>query len=109
MSERVQGNAASQQSEQQSHMENVQHKGFETQASWVAGIDIGGTKVLMLLSNPKSGEEVYERRLSTQSADQPERFFEWLFAELNMFCEEMGCHWNQLAGVGLGFGCHFTR
>ncbi|WP_434751425.1 ROK family protein [Paenibacillus amylolyticus] len=76
---------------------------MEENASWVAGVDIGGTKTLMILSTRKDEGEVHERRLPTQAADQPELFFQWLFAELKTFCEEVGCPWDQLAGVGLGF------
>ncbi|MGQ8875132.1 ROK family protein [Paenibacillus sp. TSA_86.1] len=76
---------------------------MDENASWVAGVDIGGTKTLMLLSTRKDGGQVHERRLPTQAADQPELFFQWLFAELKTFCEEVGCSWDQLAGVGLGF------
>lgn len=44
-------------------------------ASWVAGIDIGGTKILMLLCTRNGDGQVYECRLPTQAADQPESFF----------------------------------
>lgn len=84
-------------------MTEAQLEGFEAKGSWVAGIDIGGTKILMLLSNQKCGGEVHERRLPTQSAEQPELFFQWLFAELKTFCADIGCDWDRLAGVGLGF------
>lgn len=76
---------------------------MQQKASWVAGIDIGGTKTLMLLSTRDGDGQVHECRLPTQAAEQPEAFFRWLFAELKTFCEDSGCSWNQLAGVGLGF------
>ncbi|MGF6355658.1 glucokinase [Paenibacillus sp. 4624] len=103
MTETVQGNAASQHTEHQSNKKHAQLEGFDTKGSWVAGVDIGGTKILMLLSHQNSGGEVHERRLPTQSAEQPELFFQWLFAELKTFSAEVGCDWDQLAGVGLGF------
>lgn len=83
--------------------ENAQVERMELQTSWTAGVDIGGTKTLMLLSTQKEGGEIHERKLQTQAAEQPESFFRWLFAELKTFCEDIGCPWEQLAGVGLGF------
>ncbi|WKL01467.1 hypothetical protein Q0F98_33560 [Paenibacillus amylolyticus] len=73
------------------------------QSGWIAGIDIGGTKTLMLLSSQQAGSEVHERILPTLASDQPDEFFRWLFAELETFCHEVGCSLDQLNGAGLGF------
>lgn len=72
-------------------------------SGWIAGIDIGGTKTLMLLSSQQAGSEVHERILPTLASDQPDEFFRWLFAELETFCREAGCSLDQLSGAGLGF------
>lgn len=72
-------------------------------SGWIAGIDIGGTKTLMLLSSQQAGSEVHERILPTLASDQPDEFFRWLFAELETFCREVGCSLDQLNGAGLGF------
>lgn len=72
-------------------------------SSWIAGIDIGGTKTLILLSAQRAGNEVHERRMPTHACDQPDEFFQWLFTELDEFCREVGCSLDQLSGAGLGF------
>ncbi|WP_339260761.1 ROK family protein [Paenibacillus sp. FSL R5-0749] len=72
-------------------------------SGWIAGIDIGGTKTLMLLSSRQAGSKVHERILPTRVSDQPDEFFRWLFAELDTFCREVGCRLDQLSGAGLGF------
>ncbi|MFX3649529.1 MAG: ROK family protein [Paenibacillus sp.] len=72
-------------------------------SEWIAGIDIGGTKTLMLLSSQQAGSEVHEHILPTLASDQPDEFFRWLFAELETFCREVGISLDQLSGAGLGF------
>ncbi|WP_458462846.1 ROK family protein [Paenibacillus sp.] len=72
-------------------------------SGWIAGIDIGGTKTLILLSSHEAGSKVYERRLPTLASNQPDEFFRWLFTELDEFCREVGCSLDQLSGAGLGF------
>ncbi|PQP81149.1 ROK family protein [Paenibacillus sp. PCH8] len=72
-------------------------------SNWIAGIDIGGTKTLIMLSSQRADSEVHECRLPTLASDQPDEFFRWLFAELDTFCREVGCSLDQLSGAGLGF------
>lgn len=65
-------------------------------SGWIAGIDIGGTKTLMLLSSQKAGNEVHERILPTLASDQPDEFFRWLFAELKHSAAKLDAVWINL-------------
>ncbi|WP_145048456.1 ROK family protein [Paenibacillus xylanexedens] len=70
---------------------------------WIMGIDIGGTKTLMLLSSEKPGSEVRERKIPTSAAEQPDAFFKWLFDEVSKFCRDSGIEIGLVAGIGMGF------
>ncbi|MEY8745307.1 ROK family protein [Paenibacillus tundrae] len=70
---------------------------------WVMGIDIGGTKTLMLLSSEKPGSEVRERKIPTSAAEQPDAFFKWLFDEVAEFCRDSGIEIALVTGIGMGF------
>ncbi|KQY94900.1 hypothetical protein ASD24_05020 [Paenibacillus sp. Root52] len=70
---------------------------------WIIGIDIGGTKTLMLLSSEKPGSEVLERKIPTCATEQPSVFFKWLFDEVSKFCSDSGIEIGLVAGIGMGF------
>lgn len=77
--------------------------GSSDTSNWIAGIDIGGTKTLMLLSSQGAASELHERQLPTCVSQHPDVFIQWLFAELGKFCHDVGIHMSQLSGVGMGF------
>ncbi|WP_145409483.1 ROK family protein [Paenibacillus xylanexedens] len=70
---------------------------------WIIGIDIGGTKTLMLLSSEKPGSEVRERKVPTCATEQPDVFFKWLFDEVAKFCRDSGIGIELVSGIGMGF------
>lgn len=67
-----------------------------------AGIDVGGTKTLLCLTD-EQGNILEEHKLETQLSRDPERFFNWLFDELEQGCIRNGGTLSSLKGVGIGF------
>lgn len=67
-----------------------------------AGIDVGGTKTLLCLTD-KEGTVLEQYKVETQLSREPEVFFRWLFAELEQFCKRNGTTLASLKGVGIGF------
>ncbi|KUP21168.1 ROK family protein [Paenibacillus sp. DMB5] len=67
-----------------------------------AGIDVGGTKTLLCLTD-EQGNILEEHKLETQLSRDPEKFFSWLFDELKQSCLRNGDTLSSLKGVGIGF------
>ncbi|WP_342565329.1 ROK family protein [Paenibacillus sp. FSL R7-0345] len=67
-----------------------------------AGIDVGGTKTLLCLTD-EQGNILEEHKLETQLSREPETFLNWLFAELEHCCNRNGGTLSSLKGVGIGF------
>lgn len=67
-----------------------------------AGIDVGGTKTLLCLTD-EEGTVLEQYKVETQLSREPEVFFRWLFAELEQFCKRNGTTLTSLKGVGIGF------
>ncbi|AIQ42913.1 ROK family protein [Paenibacillus sp. FSL R7-0297] len=67
-----------------------------------AGIDVGGTKTLLCLTD-EDGTVLEQYKLETQLSREPEVFFRWLFGELEQFCRRNGTTLSSLQGVGIGF------
>ncbi|WP_340025009.1 ROK family protein [Paenibacillus sp. FSL K6-1096] len=67
-----------------------------------AGIDVGGTKTLICLTD-EAGAVLVQHKLETRLSRDPEEFFRWLFAELEQLCQRNGGGLSSLQGVGIGF------
>lgn len=67
-----------------------------------AGIDVGGTKTLLCLTD-EQGNILEEHKLETQLSRDPGKFFNWLFDELEQNCIRNGGTLSSLKGVGIGF------
>ncbi|MEK5030857.1 ROK family protein [Paenibacillus sp. FSL R7-0302] len=67
-----------------------------------AGIDVGGTKTLLCLTD-EEGTVLEQYKVETQLSREPEVFFRWLFAELEQLCKRNGTALSSLQGVGIGF------
>ncbi|WP_258171177.1 ROK family protein [Paenibacillus sp. R14(2021)] len=76
------------------------HKGEE--AGLTAGIDVGGTKTLICIAGA-SGQIRLKKKVATQREADPDRFFNWLFDELNDLLSEDGSDIERLTGIGIGF------
>jgi len=70
---------------------------------WLAGIDVGGTKTLMILSPLAPGGPTLQVRIETRTGSSPDEFIGWLFEQLKQFVEESGVPYSRVVGVGLGF------
>lgn len=68
----------------------------------VAGIDIGGTKTNMMISD-KNGALLVKKRLPTVITPAPEEFFGRLFEEADKLAAECGGSISSLCGMGVGF------
>ncbi|MGN7454416.1 ROK family protein [Paenibacillus pasadenensis] len=75
----------------------------QAEGEWLAGIDVGGTKTLMMLSPIASGGPTIQRKIGTRTSGSPAEFIDWLFAELKQFGEDSGIPYARLVGVGIGF------
>ncbi|AET62107.1 ROK family protein [Paenibacillus terrae] len=75
---------------------------LDTTVAWIAGIDVGGTKTLFCLAS-EDGRIGGKRKLDTRLSRDPKSFMEWLFAELEQFCQAHGTGLSELTGVGIGF------
>ncbi|MNB71819.1 Glucokinase [compost metagenome] len=70
-------------------------------AVYSAGLDIGGTKTLICLTD-HNGAIQAEHKLETKLSRDPRQFFLWLFGELDRLCRTYGSSLTELAGIGIG-------
>ncbi|WP_235775424.1 MULTISPECIES: ROK family protein [Paenibacillus] len=68
---------------------------------YCAGLDIGGTKTLICLTD-ENGVIQTEHKLETKLSRDPRQFFLWLFVELDQLCRTYGSSLAALAGIGIG-------
>jgi len=71
-------------------------------SGYTAGIDIGGTKILVFVADP-AGNSIIKRRLRTPTEADPDFFFRWLFQELVLLLAEQDLQLHDLSGIGIGF------
>lgn len=70
-------------------------------SEWYAGIDIGGTKTLIVLARRDGQIAARSKRPTVQTAE-PADFVAWLFAVLDEVLQEQGLTRQQLGGIGIG-------
>ncbi|MEW4371906.1 ROK family protein [Paenibacillus kandeliae] len=70
-------------------------------SDWYAGIDIGGTKTLIVLARRDGQIAARSKRPTVQTAE-PADFVAWLFAVLDEVLQEQGLTRQQLGGIGIG-------
>ncbi|MBN2984932.1 MULTISPECIES: ROK family protein [Cohnella] len=73
-----------------------------TQNSVFAGVDIGGTKVMMVLA-AEDGKIIAEKKFPTDASMDPDRFFARIIGELEAAAAENGLPKMAIEGIGLGF------
>lgn len=70
-------------------------------SDWYAGIDIGGTKTLIILAR-RDGQIAARCKRPTVQTAEPSDFVTWLFAMLDEVLQQQGLTRQQLAGIGIG-------
>jgi glucokinase len=68
---------------------------------FIAGIDIGGTKILLLLAD-ENGAILDKKKVPTPSKPAPAQLFRFLAEQLDESLAKMGADRTALAGVGIG-------
>lgn len=71
-------------------------------SGYTAGIDIGGTKTLILITD-NSGRVVMRNKKPTVQAEHAEAFIEGVFQQLDEVLQEAGLLRHSLIGIGIGF------
>ncbi|MFD1887192.1 ROK family protein [Paenibacillus wenxiniae] len=69
---------------------------------YTAGIDIGGTKTLILITD-SSGHIVVRNKRPTVQVQDAESFIAGVFQQLDEVLQEVGLLRDRLAGIGIGF------
>ncbi|GIP12782.1 ROK family protein [Paenibacillus macerans] len=68
----------------------------------IAGIDVGGTKTLLILSD-LTGKVLSKRKIATSPDADPDVFFQRLIGEIEAMAKETGQGSEAIAGMGFGF------